>query len=173
MEITEPDWVLNAKRVPVRGVADLLPRAPGLYAVFIDDPGCLPDPFEEIAATRTNPHLLYVGQASGSLYQRVWVEELQHRSPGTFFRSIGVMLGYISPKGGRIFAFAPRDKCAISAWIAEHLAVAWTVAVRYMNAEERGAILRHCPLLNITHNPKRIAQLRELRAISQRGGGAS
>lgn len=88
------------------------------------------------------------------------------------------MLGYESPKGGKNFAFTPSDKFTIAAWIAEHLTVAWTVAVRRMDdkerrAEERGAILRHCPLLNIMHNPKKIAQLRKLRAISQRGGGAS
>lgn len=77
MEMTGPDWVLSAKRVPVRGVVDLLPRAPGFYAVFIDDPGRLPNPFGKIAAARANPHLLYIGQASGSLYQRVWMQEVQ------------------------------------------------------------------------------------------------
>lgn len=169
MEVTGPDWVLSAKRVPVCGVADFLPRVPGLYAVFIDDPCRLPDPFREIAEARAIPHLLYIGQASKSLYRRVWIQEFQHKGPGTFFRSTGVMLGYVSPTGGRHFAFTPPDKSGITAWIAEHLAVAWTVSVQNTNGEEHDAILQHCPLLNIKRNPRKIVHLEKLRAISQRG----
>ena len=171
MAASESDWVLSANRVSASAAAEALPRSPGLYAVFVDDPDRLPDPFGPELAARANPHLLYIGRASGSLYQRVWVQEFQHKSPGTFFRSVGVMLGYVTPTGGKNFEFAVEHKAQIAAWIARHLAVVWTVAVQDLNGNERAAIARHCPLLNLNHNPKKIAHLSALRAASKRGTG--
>ncbi len=157
--------------MPVSGAAAKLPREPGLYAFFVDDPRCLPDPFGSMLAARSDRHLLYVGQASRSLYKRVWEQECRHRGPGTCFRSVGVMLGYVSPLGGRNFEFAPDDKVRIAAWMAGHLAVAWTTQFADMFREEKAAIRQHQPLLNLNHNPQASAHLRRLRALSRKVSG--
>ena len=171
MEASGSDWVLSSRRVAASYAGDALPQSPGLYAVFVDDPGRLPKSFGRELAARSNPHLLYVGQASVSLHDRVWEAEFQHKSPGTFFRSVGVTLGYVSPKGGKNFEFAAPDKALITNWIKRHLEVAWTTTVQKLNDQEKAAIRRHCPLLNLKDNPKKLPLLTALRATSRRGAG--
>jgi hypothetical protein len=80
----------------------LIPEEPGLYAIHVDAPGNLPPRFAEKLSCRPNQTLLYIGKAGKNLRKRVWEQECQHLSPGTFFRSVGVMLGYVSPAGGAI-----------------------------------------------------------------------
>ena len=167
-EPSEPNWITASERVPVSAAAARLPREPGLYAFFVDDPRHLPEPFGSMLAARADRHLLYIGQASGSLYERVWEQECRHRKPGTLFRSVGVVLGYVSPSGGPNFEFMPDHKDRIAAWMAGHLAVAWTTRFVHMCCEEKAAIRRHQPLLNLRYNPQRSADLIRLRARSRR-----
>jgi hypothetical protein len=147
-----------------------LPKKPGIYAIFVDHPASLPQ-FGSILAKRDNPNLIYVGQASKNLRTRVWKQDCHHRGPGSFFRSVGVILGYVSPCGGKNFKFADEDKSAVIGWIKQHLSVGWTTAIEKaaIDHEEKELIQQSCPLLNLKHNPKCLLCLRALRARSQRG----
>lgn len=113
------DWIRFDKAIPVSSVQPLLPNSPGKYAFFIEDVDCLPEVFAREARTRPEPRLIYIGKADVGLAQRVWHEECQHRRPGTFFRSIGAMLGLRSPRGGRNYEFAPHDTQFVIEWIAK------------------------------------------------------
>lgn len=65
----------------------------GYYSIWITNTKKLPTVFHnELVRRKTN--LLYIGIASGSLLKRLYLQELQHRNPATFFRSIGAVLGY-------------------------------------------------------------------------------
>jgi hypothetical protein len=166
-----PDWIGAEKAIPVSQAEHLLPDDPGKYAFFIKDLQHLPAPFACEAETRPLPNLIYIGKADVSLRQRVWHEECQHRRPGTFFRSVGAMLGFISPKGGRNYEFAPPDKQLIVEWIASRLGVAWeaeSVASSHYDAEQT-LIRRFTPLLNLQGNPRKFAELSLLRARCRAG----
>ena len=164
-------WVEFDRAIPVRKVEARLPHSPGKYAFFIEEVGRLPKPFVHEAMTRPVPALLYIGKADVSLAQRVWLEECQHRRPGTFFRSVGAMLGYNSPRGGRNYEFAPIDKQRVVAWIASNLRVAWQAEVLEQSHRvgEQALISQFVPLLNLQGNPRKFAELSRLRAVCRAG----
>jgi hypothetical protein len=155
--------------VRVSEIETILPDSPGLYAFYLDENVRLPDLFAEELRLLPDNRLLYVGQASRSLYERVWNQECRHRSPGTFFRSIGVMLGFISPAGGKNFKFAPDDQNAIKAWIANSLRVAWShdPVADEIGPAEKAIIKAMTPLLNLKDNPRKFQELERLRTISR------
>ena len=165
----ETDWVTTCRRVPIAEAATMLPNEPGIYAIFIDHPDSLPEPFRSLLAKRANQSLIYVGQASKNLRTRVSKQECLHQRPGTFFRSIGVVLGRISPSGGKNFEFSEGDKASVTNWIKQHLSVGWTTAIEDVDIDhqEKTLIKQECPLLNLKHNPQRLLQLRELRSLSR------
>lgn len=169
--MTSVQWLNGCERIGASKVAVELPQRPGIYAIFVDNPASIPQPFRSALEKRSNPNLLYIGQASVSLHKRVWEQEFLHKSPGTFFRSVGVMLGYVSPSGGRNFKFAEPDKDSISRWVVENLSVGWTIVndQHKIDASEEALIQQFCPLLNIKGNPLKLEFLSELRARSIRG----
>ena len=161
--------LLTKRRVPARQAMAELPPRPGLYAVFADDPISLPHSFRENLATRDGSGLLYIGQASISLLDRVWNQECHHKKPGTFFRSIGVMLGYVAVVGGANYKFSASDKAKITAWILNKLSISWTeLPTDALDCSEKDLIRKMCPILNYTHNPRSFPHLAELRAISRK-----
>jgi hypothetical protein len=165
------DWVQFERSIPVFGAETLLPDSPGKYAFFVENVDRLPELFAREALTRPFPRLIYIGKADVSLAARVWHEECQHRRPGTFFRSVGAMLGFRSPKGGRNYEFASGDKQFVIGWIAKNLRVAWDTngPVGSQFDGEQALIKRFAPLLNLQGNPRKFAELSRLRAICRAG----
>jgi len=163
-------WLCWDQAVRVSGAEHMLPVRPGKYAFFCEDLNDLPSLFLKEAKSRPPP-LLYIGKADVSLKQRVWFEECQHRRPGTFFRSVGAMLGYRSPKGGKNYRFAADDQAQVIRWIANKLRVAWSAEEIDGShaASERDLIIRYAPLLNLQNNPKKFDELERLRAKCRAG----
>jgi hypothetical protein len=165
------DWVNQEQAIPVKRLLGVLPNSPGKYAFFVDQLDSLPALFRAEAKTRLIPNLLYVGKADISLHVRVWEQECQHLRPATLFRSVGAMLGFRSPMGGRNYEFAPVDKAKIVNWIAESLSVAWdTTPQPGSQRDGERVIIRHfAPLLNIQNNPAKFAELARLRGLCRAG----
>ena len=168
------DWIRFECAIPVFDAEPLLPNSPGKYAFFVGELERLPEVFACEARTRPHPRLMYIGKADVSLAQRVWHEECRHRRPGTFFRSVGAMLGFRSPKGGRNYEFAQRDKQFVIEWIATNLKIVWQTddsAASHLDGEQ--ALIRGLtPLLNLQGNPRKFAELSRLRAICRAGDAA-
>jgi hypothetical protein len=166
-----PDWMQFDQSIPVFDAETLLPSSAGKYAFFVEELERLPKAFASDALTRPYPKLIYIGKADGSLAARVWHAECLHRRPGTFFRSVGAMLGFRSPRGGRNYEFAPADKQVVIGWIARNLRVAWqssdSVGSQFIG--EQDLIRRFKPLLNLQGNPRKFAELSRLRAICRAG----
>lgn len=164
-------WIAYERSLPVSVIASKLPSVPGKYAFFVDDLASLPELFRSDALSRPVHRLLYLGKADVSLARRVYEEECQHRRPGTFFRSVGAMLGYRSPTGGRNYEFAPADKAAVIAWISKHLRAAWSSdpAVGSHRTTEQALIRQFMPLLNLQGNPRKLAELQRLRGLCRMG----
>ena len=154
------------------GVSDQGFRISNRYKItFVCDLAALPKSFRLEAMTRRVPPLLYIGKADVILYTRVWEEECQHKRPGTFFRSVGAMLGYRSPRGGKNYQFAPQDKERVVKWIRDHLLVTWDCTpVEGSHATSEKVLIGHfMPLLNIQHSPRKFRELEDLRAICRAG----
>lgn len=83
--------------VPVAGYEADAPACRGFYAIRLRDVAALPPFYAEVLRTRGH-RLLYVGQASRSLSERLGAE-LRAVGQGTFFRSVGAILGFTPPPG--------------------------------------------------------------------------
>lgn len=143
-----------------------VPDVPGLYCIKLRKGVPLPKKF---GAVREDG-IIYIGQASKSLHQRFWRQELNHRSAATFFRSIGAILGYLPPKGSlygketRNYKFSPEDTEEIKKWMRKSLLVNWIpFSSVKMDAVEESLIRKYCPLVNIDHNSSASDALKEAR----------
>ncbi len=108
----------------IKDAESKVPRKQGLYSINIDRVDALPAPFADALRERGS-HLLYIGIASRSLLRRLIQQDLRHRSPSTFFRGVGAMLGYRPPAGSlrgkankRNYKFTEADTGATTSWVA-------------------------------------------------------
>ncbi|MDQ1130971.1 GIY-YIG nuclease family protein [Microbacterium sp. SORGH_AS_0888] len=155
---------------PAGSIDPEVPDRPGLYAIKVRDRAALPQPFCNLLDSRDSD-LIYVGIASTSLRKRFLGQELRARGHGTFFRSIGAVLGFRPPSGSlvgmansRNYTFAAQDNGAIIDWINANLIVNW-IEFAGAHAVEESALLRaHTPLLNLQGNPAALPLLKALRA---------
>jgi hypothetical protein len=153
-------------------------RASGLYSIFVDQCGSLPNPYGQRLADR-HTRLLYVGKASTCLRVRLVSQDLRHKSASTFFRAVGSLLGF-RPQAGSLknkanknnYVFCPTDTDHIVRWVDEHLSVLYVeVPMVEIKMLERFAINQLRPLLNTQHNPDAIAELGEVRRQCRRIAG--
>ena len=82
-----------------KDVDGFVPQASGLYCIRIKNVHLLPEPFGTILLERGHD-ILYIGIASENLYNRFLNQELRAKGHGTFFRSMGAVLG-TSPRKDR------------------------------------------------------------------------
>lgn len=146
-----------------------VPAFPGYYAIFVDEPGAIPEPFGGELARR-GTRIIYIGIATKSLHSRLVEQDLQHLGPSTFFRAIGSILGFRPQPGSLIgranqrnYRFGAEDSAGIINWINKHLLVNWTEVSPALKTTERALILTHRPLLNTNHNPDKLPALAALR----------
>lgn len=143
-----------------------VPHEPGLYCIKLQAGVTLPSKFGKAR----EDGIIYIGKTSKSLYERLWEEELNHKRPATFFRSIGAILGYLPPKGSlagkstRNYKFNKEDTELIRQWIQQSLLVNFVTLERdEIDEAEKSFIKKYCPLVNIQHNPKANGELKAAR----------
>lgn len=161
----------SAEFRPAGGIDPEVPDLPGLYVIRVDDRASLPVTFSELS-TQSGHQLLYIGIASQSLRKRLLGQELRARGHGTFFRSIGAVLGYRPQVGSlvgkgntRNYKFSSADEQAIIAWINRNLSVNWIeFPTDALSNAETALISEHRPLLNLAGNPAALKELSALRA---------
>lgn len=180
------DQGVSAAQAPDRIAADLLshekfvsageidsrvPGHPGLYAIRIKEQSALPNGFADLSLQRGHD-LLYIGVASRSLSTRFVGQELRARGHGTFFRSLGAVLGYRPEPGSLIgkgntrnYVFSISDEREIIAWINQNLLVNWVaVSPEDQDHLEKQLIRENLPLLNLQGNPAALPELSAVRA---------
>ncbi len=163
------DRLVNARQVPAISAADIIPRRAGYYSIWIDDPGSLPRLYaDRLRADQTE--LIYVGIATKSLHKRLVEQDFHHKSPSTFFRGIGPILGFRPPRGSLVgksnqnnYKFSKEDTATIISWIERHLSVRVVEEPTASKDVEAVAIRTLRPLLNSTHNPAALGELARLR----------
>lgn len=146
----------------------------GIYTIRLRGGSSLPDPFDALLNAR-GTRLIYIGKAT-SLKKRMLGNELRGRGHGTFFRSLGAVLGY-RPMAGSLatkankynFSFEKPNRVQIVDWINDHLEVSWSVVPALdVRATEAALILAQTPLLNLDGNPLALAELDDLRVLCRR-----
>lgn len=155
---------------PAGSIDPDVPDLPGLYAIRINDVSMLPAPFST-ALTQRGHDLVYLGIARISLRRRFLGQELRARGHGTFFRSMGAMLGHRPAPGSlsgklntRNYRFTPADNATIIEWINQNLSTNWVEFAGAHQVEESGLIRRNLPLMNLQGNPAAMRELSVLRA---------
>jgi hypothetical protein len=165
------ELVHDASFRPAQSIDAGVPLVPGVYSIRLRDGSALPEPFESLLGERST-RLVYIGKAT-SLGGRMLGNELRGRGHGTFFRSIGAVLGF-RPRAGSLaekvnrynFSFEPSDRVAIVRWINDNLDVSWReVPLADLPALESELIRLHAPLLNLDGNPLALVELDELRVL--------
>lgn len=149
-----------------------VPPEYGLYAIRVRDVAKVPESYRSVAEARKS-NLLYLGEATKrTLQHRFLGNELRGRGHGTFFRSLGAVLGYRPPAGSldgranqRNYRFSSSDNAAIVKWINANLEVSWVAFNENVHANEVALIQRHTPLLNLRDNPRALPELLALRTL--------
>jgi len=162
-------------RISAADAEEHVPAEPGIYAIFVDRPGALPEPFcarlhEDERQEKLNLPI-YVGRASKSLKKRLANQDLRGKGHSTFFRGIGAVLGkkprqgsLVEKRNQRNYRFSEEDTEEIIRWIIRHIAIKWMVLDKAdSTALEPGCIARLGPVFNTKHNPRPVAKLAELR----------
>jgi hypothetical protein len=159
-------------------IESLVPDSSGLYCIRIKNTAALPETFKEELQERKHD-IMYIGIASQSLKKRMLGQELRAKGHGTFFRSLGAMLGYLPPKGSlkdkkkkHNYKFSPSDEKAIISWINKNLMVNWITYSGNFEDIESALIIKYLPLMNLAKNPKALQALSNLRADCVRVAGA-
>jgi hypothetical protein len=157
----------NYKKVDC--IDDKIPSSTGLYCIRIKNPENLDKIFANELKERSH-NILYMGIATESLKSRL-NQELRAKGHGTFFRSLGAVLGYLPPKGSlknkknkRNYKFSESDEQKIIKWINDNLIVNWIEFNGDFESFEANLIDNYKPLLNIAKNPYSMPFLSELRA---------
>ncbi|MCU0388968.1 MAG: HTH domain-containing protein [Chitinophagaceae bacterium] len=162
--------LMNEKNYKLPVDADeLIPDKPGLYCLRLKSGSRLPEPFQKALEDRKH-NIIYIGIASQSLHKRL-MQELRAKGHGTFFRSLGAVLGFRPEKGSltdkankRNYTFSAKDEKTIINWINQHLLVNWINYEGDFESFETYLIEKYLPLLNLDKNPAALKALSDLRA---------
>ncbi|TKD66534.1 GIY-YIG nuclease family protein [Flavobacterium sp. ASW18X] len=140
-------------------VENKVPDRPGLYCMRIVDPTSLIPLFADVLRQR-NHNIIYIGLASKSLKKRFLGQELRAKGHGTFFRSLGAVLGFTPEKGSLVgkknqknYKFSYKDQAAIIDSINENFIVNWVEVDGNIDAIENELLKTYLPLLNLAGNP--------------------
>ena len=169
--IPDEKMLMNERKFKSASSIDsIVPHDPGIYCVRISDIRALPKAFRSVLEERKH-NIIYIGVATGSLNSRFINQELRANGHGTFFRSIGAVLGFRPTRGSlkdkankRNYKFSSPDEVKIIKWINENLKVNWITYNGNIHTFETELIQKYRPLLNLAKNPSPLTILSDIRA---------
>lgn len=148
-------------------VDSLIPKdKTGFYTIRLIEGKSLPKKYQSFLDARAHK-IIYIGKAEDQyLYDRI-CQEIRGVGHGTFFRSIGAVLGFLPPQGSLIgkknqnnYKFSKEDTREIIAWINSNLEISW-ISYDGDFTIEKELINKYCPLLNDRHNPQSLKELKQ------------
>lgn len=162
----ENELIVNGKFCSIKDLDKGILNSTGFYCIRLKVNSKLPDRYQNILDKRKHK-FLYIGKAEGQTLRDRLAQELELKSPGTFFRSIGCVLNYLPIKGhlkGKLnqnnFKFSKTNKSEIIEWLKENV----ELSIANYNGDfkiESDLIEKYNPLLNDTHNPLKLQELRD------------
>ena len=161
----EKELIINGKFQSIKNLNQITLNSTGFYCIKLKINSRLPDRYQKILDKRKYK-FIYIGKAEGQTLRERLTQELELKRPGTFFRSIGCVLNYLPIKGhlkGKLnqnnFKFSPNDKSEIIEWLNKNVELSIVNYKGNFNIENE-LIGKYCPLLNDTHNPMRLQELK-------------
>ncbi|MDA3904958.1 MAG: hypothetical protein PF484_02670 [Bacteroidales bacterium] len=152
-----------------KNIDENVPFCPGIYCIRIKNIDALPKPFD-VELKKRKHNIVYIGIATQSLNKRMLNQELRANGHGTFFRSLGAVLGYRPPLNSlvnknnkRNYKFSALDSALIIKWINESLTINWVEQSSDLEEIETILIRKNKPLLNLAKNPEALLELSLLR----------
>tara|TARA_R110002050_G_scaffold261212_1_gene401209 strand:+ start:165 stop:983 length:819 start_codon:yes stop_codon:yes gene_type:complete len=163
-------FLMNQKNFkPIKESEINIPDEPGLYCIRIKNVAALSSNFTKVLRDR-NHNIIYIGLASKSLKKRFLGQELRAKGHGTFFRSLGAVLGYRPETGSLVgmrnqnnYKFPKMNEQKIISWINNNLIINWVAVETHLNEIESKLLNEYSPLLNIAGNPGRLNEVIQLR----------
>ncbi|MCB0745949.1 MAG: hypothetical protein KDC90_00665 [Ignavibacteriae bacterium] len=161
--------LLNEKNFKeVSKVYNHLPHNPGLYCIRIKKPKLFKPSLQQVLEERKH-NIIYIGIASQSINKRLG-QELWAKGHGTFFRSLGAVLGFTPEPGSLLgkrnqnnYKFSKSDEAKIIKWIETNLLVNWVSMDSGFEQLETQLLQKYLPLLNIAKNPGAVQEVSLLR----------
>lgn len=149
-------------------ISTILPATPGLYCIRIKDSQFLKSSLSQVLEERKH-NIIYIGIATQSIQKRLG-QELWAKGHGTFFRSLGAVLGFTPEPGSLVgkrnqnnYKFSPSNEQKIIKWIEDNLLVNWVTLESDFEQLETNLLREYQPLLNIAKNPGALNEVRLLR----------
>ncbi len=140
----------------------------GLYSLKLKEGSKLPDPFQTILIERDH-RIIYFGKAETQTLAKRLGQELYAKGHGTFYRSIGAVLGYlpeasslVGKKNQNNYKFSAVDNQNIIKWIEKNLEISIFPITEKFEIEKY-IISGINPLLNDTHNELSLLELKQLK----------
>jgi len=162
----EKELIVNGKFVSIIDLDQNILNSTGFYCIKLKNGSKLPDRYQNILDKRKYKYI-YLGKAEGQTLRERLAQELELKSPGTFFRSIGCVLNYLPIKGhlkGKSnqnnFKFPTKEKKEIIEWLRNNVVLSIAKYEGDFSIESE-LIGKYCPLLNDTHNPMRLQELKD------------
>lgn len=158
-EVTSGELIDEGNFISIGKIDNLIPDEKGLYCIRLTSNSILPERYQ-LELNNRKSKLIYIGKAEKkSLRERFLNEELRAKGHGTFFRSVGAMLGF-NPLIGSLknrrnknnYRFSKNDEFRIIDWINNNLEASW-MKFENLFIIEKYLIKMHKPLLNIKSNP--------------------
>lgn len=139
----------------------------GFYCIKLKTQSSLPERYMKYITSEAYD-TLYIGKAEKQSLKKRLEQEILHTSPGTFFRSIGVVLEFWPPSGSlkekankRNYQFNEQDTYKIVSWLKTNIKISIIEFEGDFHSTEKKLIEEYSPLLNNTHNPKKLKELEE------------
>jgi hypothetical protein len=162
----ENELIVNGKFCTIKDLNQSVLNSTGFYCIRLKENSELPLRYQNILNKRKYK-FIYIGKAEGQTLRERLNQELELKSPGTFFRSIGCVLKYLPIKGhlkGKAnqnnFKFSPDAKSEIIQWLRNNIELSIAKHSGDFKIESE-LIGKYCPLLNDTHNPMKLQELKE------------
>ena len=137
----------------------------GLYAIRVKNIPEFPETLRTELEAR-NTTIIYIGKGQ-NIGERL-NQECRGKGHGTFFRSVGALLGYKPPKGSLVkrqnnYRFHKVDRNEIVSWINENLEFSFVKLFENIKNVEKDLIKNYKPILNIQNNPQPLKELKTMR----------
>lgn len=169
-QISEEQLMNSSNFRSVKRLSDSdIPDSSGVYVIKIKDIDKLSPTFSKVLKKRKHK-ILYIGISTNSLRRRLWRNELYAKGHGTFFRSLGAVLGYLPETGSlmeyknkRNYKFSVQNSAEIIRWIEDNLEINFITYSDNLEQIESTLITKYLPLLNLNKNPLVLSELVELR----------
>ena len=160
--------ILNAKYLAISPTLIANKNFNGFYSLRLKDNSKLPLVFQKIINNKDHK-IIYFGKAETQTLAKRLNQELYAKGHGTFYRSIGAVLGHLPEMGSlkdkvnqNNYKFSASNNLKIIKWIEENLEIAIFKFTGDFTVEN-ATIKKYTPLLNDSHNPLSSTELKRLK----------